>query len=150
MDEAVSFSEEKTFNNKYMSNQITGKIIVALPHKSGVSQRTGNPWEIAEYIVETHEQFPKKCLFQVSGPDRIKEMDLHVGDEVNAFIDIDAHEWQGKYYNSISAYRVDKVGQQTAQQPAAQAAPPQQQQAPATPAVGSQPANTGGDDQLPF
>lgn len=145
-----------------MSNQITGKIIVELPHKSGVSQRTGNPWEIAEYVIETHDQYPRKCVFQVSGPDRIKEMDLHVGDEVNAFIDIDAHEWQGKYYNSISAYRVDKVGQQPAQQtaqqtaqqpaqqPAAQAAPPQQQQAPAAPAVGSQPANTGDDDQLPF
>lgn len=149
-----------------MSNQITGKVIVALPHKSGVSQRTGNPWELAEYVVETQEQYPRKCVFQVSGTDRIKNMNIQVGEVVTVFIDIDAHEYNGRWFNNISAYRVDRQGQQqaqtqgqqTAQQPAqqpaqqaaAQAAPPQQQQAPAAPAVGSQPANTGDDDQLPF
>lgn len=32
-----------------------GKIINALPHKSGVSKSTGNNWEIAEYVIEETE-----------------------------------------------------------------------------------------------
>ena len=40
--------------------EITGKIIAVLPANSGVSARTGNPWMSQEYVMETHEQFPRK------------------------------------------------------------------------------------------
>lgn len=140
-----------------MANQITGKIIAALPHKSGVSQRTGNPWELAEYVVETHEQYSKKCVFQVSGTERINSMNLQVGDEVTVYIDIDAHEYNGRWFNNISAYRVDRQGQQQAQ-PQGQSVP--QAQAPAQQAPQAalqqqatqpaQPASNGSSDDLPF
>lgn len=136
-----------------MDLQFTGRISKEFPHKSGVSKTTGNPWEIAEYLIEEEgQQYNKRMVFQVSGPDRIKNMNIKVGEFVTVHFDVDAHEWQGKFYNSISAYRVDK---QT--QPQGQAAPQAPQAAPAPPAVGSQPAQSanngsaanGGDD-LPF
>lgn len=140
-----------------MDLQFTGRISKEFPHKSGVSKTTGNPWEIAEFLIEEEgQQYNKRMVFQVSGPDRIKTMNIKVGEFVTVHFDVDAHEWQGKFYNSISAYRVDKQGQQQAQpqgQSAPQAQAPAQQApqaAPATPAVGSQPASTGADDQLPF
>lgn len=120
-----------------------GKIIKALPHKSGVSQSTGNPWEIAEYVAEqTDAQYPRKMLFQISGPDRIKNINLQEGEVVDIHFDVDAREYNGRYYNTITAFRVDRAGQQQA---SAQPAPQQsvQQQAP-------QPAQQDGGAPLPF
>mgnify|MGYP004458687873 CR=1 FL=1 len=117
-----------------------GKIINALPHKSGVSKSTGNNWEIAEYVIEeTEEQYPKKMVFSISGPDRIKNINLQVGEIVEAHFDIDAHEYNGRWYNSISAFRVERIGQNTAQQQ------PQQTVQPAPLQNGSD-----GSDDLPF
>ena len=45
--------------------EITGKIIAVLPANSGVSARTGNPWMSQEYVLETHDQFPRKCCFRI-------------------------------------------------------------------------------------
>lgn len=118
-----------------------GKIINALPHKSGVSKSTGNPWEIAEYVIEeTDEQYPKKMVFSISGPDRIKNINLQVGEIVEVHFDIDAREYNGRWYNNISAFRVEPHWADTAQQP-------QQQQA-AQPAP--QQNGAGGSDNLPF
>lgn len=118
-----------------------GKIINALPHKSGVSKSTGNSWEIAEYVIEeTEGQYPKKMVFSISGPDRIKNINLQVGEIVEVHFDIDAREYNGRWFNSISAFRVDRIEQNTAQQP-------QQQQA-AQPAP--QQNADGGSDNLPF
>lgn len=115
-----------------------GKIIKALPHKSGVSQSTGNPWEIAEYVAEqTDTQYPKKMLFQISGPDRIKNINLQEGEVVDIHFDVDAREYNGRYYNTITAFRVDRAGAQPAQQQ------PAQQQV-------QQPAQQGGGAPLPF
>lgn len=120
-----------------------GKIIKALPHKSGVSQSTGNPWEIAEYVAEqTDEQYPKKMLFQISGPDRIKNINLQEGEMVDIHFDVDAREYNGRYYNTITAFRVDRTGQQQAPaQPAPQQSAPQQVQ---------QPSQQDGGAPLPF
>lgn len=119
---------------------IKGKIINALPHKSGVSQSTGNSWEIAEYVIEeTEGQYPKKMVFQISGPDRIKNINLQVGEIVEVHFDIDAREYNGRWFNSISAFRIDRVGQNAAQQPQQQAAQPAPQQ-----------NGAGGSDNMPF
>lgn len=126
-----------------------GKIINALPHKSGVSKATGNPWEIAEYVAqETEGQYPKKMVFQISGVERIKNINLQVGEVVSIHFDVDAHEWQGRFFNTITAFRVDREGQaapqgQQAQQPAQQA--PQAQAQPA-----QQGQQSDGSDNLPF
>ena len=118
-----------------------GKIINALPHKSGVSKSTGNPWEIAEYVIEeTEGQYPKKMVFSISGSDRIKNINLQVGEIVDVHFDVDAREYNGRWFNSISAFRVDRIGQNAAQQPQPQQAP---QPAP-------QQNGAGGSDNLPF
>ena len=45
--------------------EISGKIIQVLPERGGVSQRSGNEWKVATYLLETIEQYPKKCAFEV-------------------------------------------------------------------------------------
>lgn len=87
--------------------EIQGKIIAVLPEKSGVSVR--GEWKAQDYVVETHDAYPKKMVFGVFGADRISRFNIQVGQEVTVAFDIDAHEYQGRWYNSIRAFDVRQV-----------------------------------------
>ena len=100
--------------------EITGKIIAVLPANSGTSARTGNPWMSQTYVIETQGQYPKKLAFDVFGEERIKQFNIQQGEELTVRFDIDAHEYQGRYFNQIRAFNVEKSGQQTTQQPTPQ------------------------------
>lgn len=131
---------------------VVGKIIAALPPKSGTSQSTGKPWQVNTYVLQTNEQTPKNIAFDVFGADRVEQYNLKVGDMVTVSIDIDAHEYNGRWYNQIRAWNV--VNHASAGQSAAQQAPPPTPQPgtlfPQQPAPGAQPAPSAGTDQLPF
>jgi hypothetical protein len=128
--------------------ELTGKIIFVLPAKSGVSASTGNPWMIQSYVIEVPGQYPKKCVFDIFGEDRIKQFNIQSGEDVTIQFDIDAREYHGRWFNSVKAYNVIRGA---IQQPA-QAA---QQQAVAQPPLfpDAQPApaaSEGNADDLPF
>ena len=93
--------------------EITGKIIAVLPANSGTSARTGNPWMSQTYVIETQGQYPKKLAFDVFGEDRIKQFNIKQGEELTVRFDIDAHEYQGRYFNQIRAFNVEKSWLQT-------------------------------------
>lgn len=105
--------------------EITGTITTVLPLQSGTS-RSGNQWQKASYVLETHEQYPKHVCFDVFGSERIQQLNIQQGEELNVSIDINAHEYNGKWFNSVTAYNVARVGQQPAAQLAAQQRAPQQ------------------------
>lgn len=140
--------------------EITGKIIAVLPAREGVSQRTGNPWKIQEYVIETHDQYPRKCCFNVFGAEKISQFNIQVGEELTVSFDIDAREYQGKYYNDIRAWAVNRNIQPAPGMPVAApmpgapmaaapaAAAPAAAAAPFPPA--QEPADTDNGDGLPF
>lgn len=84
--------------------EITGKIIAVLPTKSGTSAR-GTQWSSQTAVIETHEQYPKRVAFDVLG-DKITEFNLQVGEEVTVSFDINAREFNGKWFNSVNAWHV--------------------------------------------
>ena len=100
--------------------EITGKIIAVLPANSGTSARTGNPWMSQTYVIETQGQYPKKLAFDVFGEERIKQFNIKQGEELTVSFDFDAHEYNGRWFNSVRAFNVEKIGQQTIQQPTPQ------------------------------
>ena len=111
--------------------EITGKLIAALPTRSGVSQRTGNSWMKREYVMEIPGQYPRHFVFTVFGEDRLKQFNLRKDEEVTVQFDIDAHEYNGRWFNETRAYNVIRAGQQQAQTTqTAQTAAPQQASAP--------------------
>ena len=87
--------------------EITGKIIAVLPERGGVS-KTGNEWKTQEYVIETHEQYPKKVCFNVFGADKIAQFNIQAGDEMTVSFDINAREYQGRWYNDIRAWKVER------------------------------------------
>ncbi len=86
---------------------LQGKIIAALPERSGENAR--GKWKVQEFVLETHDSYPKKMLFSVFGEDRLQRFNVQVGQEVTVSFDIDAHEYNGRWFNSIRAYDVRQV-----------------------------------------
>ena len=145
--------------------ELAGRVIAVLEARSGLAKSTGNPWMIQDYVIETHEQFPRRMTFNVFGEEKIKQFNIQLGEEINVFFDINAREYQGRWYNDIRAWRVDRVtpgevpapgvmpgAQAFAGQPAGTAQAPIAP-APAQPAATQAPVDfTEGDntDDLPF
>lgn len=137
--------------------ELSGKIIAVLEKRSGVAKATGNPWSVQSYVLETHDQYPRKMCFEVFGDDKISQFNIQPGEEVTVSFDIDAHEYQGRWYNSIRAWnvqRIDPAAAQAAAQgvqpfPAPEAAVPPTAAAPA-PFPPAQPAVENSADDLPF
>lgn len=106
--------------------ELFGKIITALPERSGTSAR-GTQWRSVTYVLETQEQYPKKLAFDVVN-DRIEALNIQVGEVLTVQFDINAREYNGKYFNSINAWNV--VRQQPTQGGVPPQQPPQQPQCP--------------------
>ena len=134
--------------------EITGKIILVLPERSGVSAR--GEWKAGSYVIETHEQYPKKMVFDVFGADRLAQFNIQAGEELIVSFDIDAREYQGRWFNSVRAWNVQRVDAVAAAAagaiPAAAPVPPVQTAAPAGGSQAPFPPSQDGDsnDDLPF
>lgn len=143
--------------------ELEGKIIKVLESRSGTSARTGAPWKVESYVLEISNSgsFPRRMMFDVFGEDKIAQFNIQEGQEVKVSFDIDAREYQGRWYNSIRAWKVEAP---TATAPVAETpgvaaagvAAPQPDSQPAA-VVNETPAATfeeemseGSTDDLPF
>lgn len=128
--------------------ELQGRVIAETEERSGTSAR--GEWKAKDYVIETHEQYPRKMCFSVFGSDRLARFNIQVGQEVLVSFDIDAHEYNGRWFNSIRAYDVRQVD--PAQYGAAQAAAPTAftAAAPAQPATPATAAPADQADQAPF
>ena len=88
--------------------EISGKIIQVLPLQEGTSTRTGNPWKLQAYILETQEQYPKKVHFEVFGEDRIKANPCNIDDLVTVSFDIESREYNGRWYTGLRAWKIQQ------------------------------------------
>jgi hypothetical protein len=87
--------------------EFTGRIIKALDQRTGVSSRTGNPWKMQDFVIEeTMGQFPKRMVFNVFGEDNLNRFNLQEGQEVTVSFDINAREYNGRWYNDVRAWNV--------------------------------------------
>lgn len=93
---------------KKFDMELAGKVIAVLEPRGGVS-KSGNQWKVQEYVIETHDQYPRRMCFDVFGEDKIQQFNIQVGEELNVSFDIDAREWQGRWFNSIRAWKVERV-----------------------------------------
>lgn len=130
--------------------ELSGRIIAVLPERSGTSAR--GEWKAQSFVIETHDQYPRKMVFDVFGAERLQRFNIKSGDEVTVHFDIDAHEYQGRWFNNIRAFDVcqlDAAAGAAAGQAAAAA--PQTTQAAPAPFPPAQPDAAGeSTDDLPF
>lgn len=117
--------------------EVVGKIIQVLPAQEGIG-KNGNPWKVQPYVLETLDQYPRKVHFEVFGEDRIKQNPCDVDQLVTVSFDIESREFNGRWYTSIRAWRIQQGDMTQAVPGAAPAvapvAAPQPAAAPAAPA----------------
>lgn len=91
--------------------EISGKIIAVLPLANGEG-RNGS-WRSQDYVLETLDQYPKKVCFNLFN-DRIDQFPLAIDDTVTVSFDIESREYNGRWYTTIRAWKVDKQQEHTA------------------------------------
>ena len=131
--------------------EVEGVIIKEYPAKEGVSNRTGNPWKSQEFVIQTRDQYPRSCFFRVFGADKIEQFNIHQGDNVRVWLDINARAWQDRYFNDVSAFRVDHIDANAAPDTASAPASATTSGT-AAPEAGKDPLGAAADDtdDLPF
>ena len=90
--------------------EMTGVVIAVLPERSGTSQR--GEWKSQSFVIETQDQYPKHLCFEVFGADRIAQFNIKGGEKITVQFDIDARQYQDRWFNSIKAWNVIRPGQQ--------------------------------------
>lgn len=123
-----------------MALEIEGKVKTVLPLREGEG-RNGH-WSSQDFVVEIPGQYPRDVAVTVFNG-RVDIASLAIGDNVKVSIDLSSREYQGRWYTSVTAWKVEKVGVPGAA-PAAAAAP-----AGTAPAGPAEQPQAGGDD-LPF
>lgn len=83
--------------------ELEGRISVVMPVNSGVSQRNGNSWKSQEFILEyfwfPNQVEPSHMVMRVFGEEKIKKFNLQPNDNVKVRFHLEAHEFNGRWYN---------------------------------------------------
>ena len=90
--------------------KVVGTIEKLMPISKGVSA-AGREWVKQDIVMSmANGQFVKHLAATVMGQERIDNFKLRVGDNIVAYLDIDAREYNSRWYNSINIWRVERVG----------------------------------------
>ena len=136
--------------------EVTGILIKKTSEREGVSKQSGMLWKIAEYLIEVPGQYPRHINFRVSDGQvgRLARFDSLVGKTVTVSFDIDAREYEGRWFNELNAWGIMEYVDSTTRQANIAAA---QQQKPAGESAGTVAGEQQGQqqegekkDDLPF
>lgn len=84
-----------------MSYELTANIIDIMD-----TQTFNKGFKKREFVVETSGKFPQKILFQTV-QDKVDMLDsFNVDDTVTVSFEVKGREWNGKYFNSLEAWRI--------------------------------------------
>ena len=86
--------------------ELTGKIINILPIQSGIG-KNGNEWKKQEIIIQTEEQYPKNICITLWG--NTISSNIKQGDKVKASVDIESREFNGKWYTTVKAWKIESL-----------------------------------------
>ena len=135
-----------------MALEIEGTLAQKLPVQSGSSAR--GPWTKQEFILEFPDgNFTAKACFLAWGQEKVQDLGKYqVGDKVKVSFNLKSREYNGRWYNDLQIWKIAPAGTQPVQ-PAPQARPAPQAPAwaPApAPTIEDMPADTAGEEDLPF
>lgn len=94
--------------------EIKGILSKKLNSRNGVSAKTGEPWQTDEWLLYIPGRYERHVCLEVRGTDRCKEWDEFFtkmpenmkNTPVSVDFEIDAREWEGRWFNTIQAWRI--------------------------------------------
>lgn len=83
-----------------------GKLVSKFDYQQGENEK--GTWARASYLLETVESYPKHLAVKVIDglSNRIAQFDALMGKNVVVYYDIDAHEYQGRWFNDMTAFGI--------------------------------------------
>jgi hypothetical protein len=86
-----------------MEHKLKGKLIL-----KSEPRQISDKFRVMDFVIQTpDERYPQSIQFQVMN-DRIQEMDKFIiGEEVEVTFDHRGREYNGKYYNTLNAYKIE-------------------------------------------
>lgn len=121
---------------------VTGRVVEILPVVTGTGAKN---WKKQDFIIETNGQYPKGICITAWGATCDSVGQLHIGDTVKCFINIESREYGSKWYTDVKLWKFEILGQT-----APQAAAPPSYYPPMPSATDADIPNTPEDDGLPF
>ena len=91
-----------------MSFKVKGRVVDIMQLQTGSSAR--GEWKKLDFLLEVpDDQFPKKICFTLFNDktEMIKETDK--SREVEVSFNLEAREYNGKWYHNVNAFRIDRV-----------------------------------------
>ena len=108
--------------------EFTGKIIWIGEKRQGTSVK-GTQWSCREYVIQdASTQYPRTMCFTIFGEDKLNQFNLQLDETLTVSFDIDAHQYQDRWYNSIRAWNIMRLSAPAAAQQFISQAPQQPQQ----------------------
>jgi hypothetical protein len=83
---------------------IEGIITKVLREDTGVNKQ-GKPWKKGNYVLTSLDKHAVETKFDVLGEDRIKELNLQVGQKVKLEGSVESREFNDKWYSDVHVYR---------------------------------------------
>lgn len=88
-----------------------GRILKVIPTVTG-TKADGSTWSRQEFVFEYFERpedrYSDKVLLSLMN-ERIKECNLQEGDEVQVGFSHSVREYNGRYFNDLRCYRIEKL-----------------------------------------
>lgn len=129
--------------------EFRGRIYKTFPVQSGTNAK-GTEWKrqdfVFEYFENPSDRWSDKVLLSIMN-ERIQEYDLHENDEVVIGFSHNIHDWNGKYFNEMRVYKLEKI-RQTEIQPAQEPEKEQVERQPTPPPSAHEVEEK--EDDLPF
>lgn len=83
-----------------MNATVSGKIIAIANRKEGVS-KAGKAYVTCDYLLQEEGEKGTLIQFNVFGEENINQYNLTVGKLVTVNLEVEAREWNGKYFTSV-------------------------------------------------
>ena len=92
--------------------EVEGRVSVLLPVVSGRSEKSGNEWRRQEFVLEFFEhktdRYADRMVLSVMNG-RMDSLSLKVGDELRVGVGHHAREYNGRWFNELTVYRIEKI-----------------------------------------
>ncbi len=90
-----------------MALEITGTLIKKMDSVGGNGAK--GPWSKQEFVIETHDNYPRKVCMHVWGADKVNELaSIKEGDTITVSFNVESREFREKWYTDLRAWRIEK------------------------------------------
>ena len=90
--------------------EVSGTVILTDLQK-GVS-KSGKEWQKKNFVLSYNEgMIEKKLAFEIFGEDKINANPVKKGQKVTVLFDIESTEWNGRWFTTLKATNVSKLGE---------------------------------------